>query len=224
MQTAKDASDTLLPTATSPSHAPRELSLHQMMARYVAGDDEVFARLYAALAPRVRSRLSRLVHDPVLVDDLLQLTFLRAHAARERFESVEVGADRAVEGWYLSIARNVALDHLREHYRRERRHQTVVARGDGASIGAPEPGVSPEDLGLEIEATREAARVLDQALEQLPATQRDVVRLHKLGGLSMAEVADRLRVKQGAVRVRAHRAYKALAEILGAPLFTLQPA
>lgn len=209
------------PVAT---RAPAGTALHALMVRYIDGDPEVFPKLHALLAPKIRSRLSRLVHDPVLVEDLLQLTFLRAHAARERFESVSAAADRAVEGWYLSIARNVALDHLREHYRRERRHQHVLARGDGASIGAPEPGGSPEDFGLEVEAAQEAARVLDAALELLPQTQADVVRLHKLGGLSMAEVAERLRVKQGAVRVRAHRAYKALAEILGAPAWSMQPA
>jgi RNA polymerase sigma factor (sigma-70 family) len=55
-----------------------------------------------------------------------------------------------------------------------------------------------------------AARV-QAALAALPAGQREVVELHKLQGMSMAEVAERLAIREGAVRVRAHRAYKALA-------------
>lgn len=204
--------------------AQTEGRLHQLMSRYVADEAGAFEPLYAALAPRVRARLGRLVHDGALVEDLLQLTFLRGHMARDRFESLPSAADRAVEGWYLSIARNVALDHLRESYRRQRRHAAVFARGDGAAIGAPESDESPEDVEIAAEAAREAARRVELALERLPATQREVVKMHKLQGMSMAEVADTLRVRQGAVRVRAHRAYKALAEILGGPFMMPQPA
>ena len=49
------------------------------------------------------------------------------------------------------------------------------------------------------------------ALAQLPAGQREIVELHKFQGLSMSEIATRLKIREGAVRVRAHRAYKALA-------------
>lgn len=212
------------PETTAVVPTPSEGRLHLLMSRYVADQPGAFEPLYSALAPRVRARLNRLVHDAALVEDLLQLTFLRGHLARERFESLPAAADRAVEGWYLSIARNVALDHLRENYRRQRRHEAVFARGDGASIGAPESDESPEDLELSKESSREAADRVAMALERLPATQREVVRLHKLQGLSMAEVAGRLRVGQGAVRVRAHRAYKALAAILSAPVMMPQHA
>jgi RNA polymerase sigma-70 factor (ECF subfamily) len=198
--------------------------LHTLMARYVADAPGAFEPLHAALAPRIRARLSRLVHDAALVEDLLQLTFLRGHLARDRFESLPQATDRAVEGWYLSIARNVALDHLREDYRRNRRHQAVYARGDGAAIGAPESDETPEDVELAREQQVAIGQRVQAAVDQLPQTQRDVVRMHKLQGLSMAEVAEALRVRQGAVRVRAHRAYKALAEILGAGGMVPAPA
>ena len=45
-----------------------------------------------------------------------------------------------------------------------------------------------------------------------------------IGAAGAQPAADTLRVRQGAVRVRAHRAYKALAEILGAPFMMPQPA
>jgi len=192
--------------------------LHAAMARYVAGDEHAFAELYDGISPKVRARLSRMVHDSILVEDLLQLTFLRAHLARERFESLPSSGDRAIEAWYLSIARNVALDHLREHYRRERRHAAVTVRGDGASLGAPEPEPNIEEMQVERERVEETALEVQAAVEKLPPGQRDVIRLHKLEGLPMAEVAQRLNVREGAVRVRAHRAYKSLAEIL-APRF-----
>ena len=59
--------------------------LHRLMEAYVDGDERAFGQLHVALEPRLRARLSRLVRDAAVVDDLVQLTFLRAHAARDRF-------------------------------------------------------------------------------------------------------------------------------------------
>lgn len=203
-------------TSAHRTHAPA--SLHRVMERYAAGDDTAFAVLHRALAPRIRARLARMVHDAALVEDLLQTTFLRAHTARDRFASVGDGADRAVEGWYLSIARNVALDHLREHYRRERRHASMIARGDVSALGVSADAPNAEELRVREEQRDQTAQRVHEALARLPATQRDVVELHKLEGFSMADVAEKLHVQQGAVRVRAHRAYKALSTLLqGAP-------
>jgi len=184
------------------------------MERYVDGDDRAFQQLHTALKPRLRARLGRLVRDTAAVDDLVQLTFLRAHAARARFASLPERADRAVEGWYLAIARNVALDHLRHSYRRDRRHDNLVAKGDVSGMGVPEAVPTAEELQMVRESGDELARRVRQAIEQLPPGQREVVELHKLRGMSMADIAQRLGVRPGALRVRAHRAYKALANIL----------
>ena len=188
--------------------------LHTLMEQYVDGDQRAFYALHAALEPKVRSRLVRLVRDEATIDDLVQLTFLRAHGARDRFASLPERADRAVEGWYLAIARNVALDHLRHTYRRDRRHDTLVARGDTAGLGAPEPRQTLEEVSLAAEARDEVGRRVRAAIDQLPPSQREVVQLHKLRGMSMSDIADRLGVRPGALRVRAHRAYKALANLL----------
>ncbi len=188
--------------------------LHRWMETYVDGDERAFVHLHAALEPRLRSRLSRLVRDTAVVDDLVQLTFLRAHAARSRFASLPERADRAVEGWYLAIARNVALDHLRHSYRRDRRHETLIAKGDVSGMGVPEAAPNAEELQLTREVGDEVSRRVRSAIEQLPPGQREVVKMHKLRGMSMADIADRLGVRPGALRVRAHRAYKALANTL----------
>ena len=123
-------------------------------------------------------------------------------------------ADRAVEGWYLAIARNVALDHLRHNYRRDRRHETLIAKGDVSGMGVPTAELNAEELQMTRESGDEVARRVRDAIEQLPPGQREVVKLHKLRGMPMAEIARRLKIREGAVRVRAHRAYKSLARWL----------
>jgi RNA polymerase sigma-70 factor (ECF subfamily) len=188
--------------------------LHDLMERYVDGDDRAFASLHRRLEPRVRSRLGRMLRDEALVQDLVQQTFMRAHQARTRYAAGTSQADKAVEGWYLAIARNVALDHLRHTYRRERRHSVLAARGEVEGMGVPELTPDPETSWITDELADERARSVRSAIDQLPKSQRDVVTLHKLRGLGMSEIAERLGVRPGALRVRAHRAYKALARLL----------
>lgn len=185
------------------------------MEGYVDGDQRAFDRLFAMLTPKLRGFLLRLVRDEAVAEDLVQLTMLKAHLARDRFQLQGGDPDGAVQGWYFAIARNVALDHLRKRSRRDKRH----ARGrEGEDVFDSVADATPtiEQATAQEEQEREIVERVRDAIGQLPESQRDVVELHKLRGLSMAEVADRLQIREGAVRVRAHRGYKALARLLGA--------
>lgn len=184
------------------------------MERYVDGDRRAFVQIHGLLEPRLRGFLMKLVQDTTTVDDLVQLTLLKAHLARERFVVQGGDPDGAVQGWYFAIARNVAMDHLRQQYRGDRRTAAASPAGTDPvdDLVTPEPNV--EDVTTTREQEQEVVDAVRGAIAKLPETQREVVELHKLRGLSMAEVAGRLRVREGAVRVRAHRAYKALARLL----------
>ncbi len=194
-------------------HAPPP-GLYGLMEGYIDGSPAAFRRLHRALAPRLRGFLIRLVRDEPVVDDLVQLTLLKAHLARDRFVLSGGDPDGAVQGWYFAIARNVAMDHLRERYRAQRRQGGDADDGD-AMAELPDDQPDPEAAG---QIAEQEAAIVDRvrdAIAQLPPGQREVVELHKLRGMSMAEVAQRLAVREGAVRVRAHRAYRALAALLG---------
>lgn len=184
------------------------------MESYVDGDPRAFSRLHGRLEPRLRAFLIKLVRDETAVDDLVQLTLLKAHLARERFELQGGDPDGAVQGWYFAISRNVAMDYLRSRYRGDQRRA-------GAGEGEPDPvealadgAPNPEEIGEAVEHEAEIVQRVREAIARLPEGQREVVELHKLRGLSMAEIAEHLQVREGAVRVRAHRAYKALARLL----------
>lgn len=194
--------------------------LAALMDRYLDGDERAFGQLHAALTPRLRGLLSKFVRDTATTEDLLQATLLKAHLAREGFVVRGPHPDAAVQAWYATIARNLALDHLRGQVRERRR------RADGGEdrdlvqeIATDLPSV--EEWQVDRDTAAEITRRVHEALAQLPAAQREVVELHKLAGLSMAEISERLQIREGAVRVRAHRAYKALARILGPGLFPI---
>jgi RNA polymerase sigma-70 factor (ECF subfamily) len=194
--------------------------LAALMDRYLDGDERAFGQLHAALGPRLRGLLGKLVRDTATAEDLLQATLLKAHLAREGFVVRGPHPDAAVQAWYATIARNLALDHLRGQVRERRRR---VDHGEDRDliqeIATDLPSV--EEWQVDRDTAAEITRRVHEALAQLPAAQREVVELHKLAGLSMAEISERLQIREGAVRVRAHRAYKALARALGPGLFLI---
>jgi RNA polymerase sigma-70 factor (ECF subfamily) len=169
-----------------------------LMELYVDGDERAFESLYELLRPILIGALRRWLDAEHKVNDAFQLTWLKVHASRMRYRR---GAP--VLPWILTIARNVAMDYLRSRASKER---TLDERTAEQIEDAPLDW-SSEDEAEVIEAVR-------SAVESLPASCREVIRLHKLEGRSMAEVAEILGIKEGAARVRAHRGYKALARVL----------
>jgi RNA polymerase sigma-70 factor (ECF subfamily) len=171
------------------------------MERYVDGDEKAFERLYEALKPALLATLRRWLRDPTRVEDAFQVSLLKIHHSRARYQR---GAP--VLPWCVTIARNVALDQLRA--------ATVASRlvSDQAALdAAPDPKSGPEWTDADGAEVIEAVRA---AIDELPPGTREIVRQHKLEGKDMAEIAAQLGIKPGAARVRAHRGYKELAKRL----------
>jgi len=211
--------------------APR---LSTIMQAYLDGDFTALGRLYRLLAPRVRRTVQGRIHDADLVEDVVQQTFVRAHFGRHGFRARTADAargrpggkpggkqgelsDEAVVAWYLAIARNTAIDGVRSEQRHRRGRVAVDDDStDLSPVDARTPVADPEETRIAAESSAQTRARVRAAIFELPATQRDVVVLHKLRGLPMQAVAEQLHVRPGAARVRAHRAYASLAKRLAA--------
>jgi RNA polymerase sigma factor (sigma-70 family) len=176
-----------------------------LMERYCGGDATAFQALYRRVAPRMLGYLVSLIGERAAAEDLLQLTFLKLHEARDVYVR---GADPVP--WMYTIAHRTFLDEAR---RRRRLRVKLTVDGDlGQELradlsGAPE-GESPE-------APDPMAQVTLAALAQLPQNQREALVLTKLHGRSHAEAAAITGTTPSAIKLRAHRAYVALRRILG---------
>lgn len=174
--------------------------LEELMERYVDGDVAAFDALFVALRGPISASLRRWLKTDDRIDDALQITLMKLHASRERYRR---GAP--VLPWVLTIARNVALDYLRSRVAKEKQlDEDAAARIPDGNAG----------IDWSEEDEKEVIAAVRAAIEELPPSSREVVRLHKLEGRPMAEVAEILGIKEGAARVRAHRGYKALARLL----------
>ena len=108
---------------------------------------------------------------------------------------------------------------------RKRKRSRVRLTKDG-ELGAVAAGAAAvaggvADLGGAAEGTRpetgEAAAAALAALERLPENQRQALILTKVHGRSHAEAAQFAGTTPGAIKLRAHRAYVTLRQLLGKP-------
>lgn len=180
--------------------------LDAVMDRYARGDDAAFDDLYRRAAPRVRGFLLRLSGDPSAADDLTQEAFLRVHRARGSFAP---GA--AAFPWLLAIARNAFRDGVRRAQARPTTSQAPPSEGETMQYDA-----GPDARGDEALAARETLELVRRTLAALPVLQREAFVLLRFEGMSVSEAADVLGATEGAVKVRAFRAYEAIRAALEA--------
>jgi RNA polymerase sigma-70 factor (ECF subfamily) len=164
------------------------------MERFCDGEQAAFEALFARHAGRVQGFLARMVRDGPLAEDLLQTTFLSVIRARGRYEPGTRFAP-----WLLTIAANAARDALRR-----RQHVEAYSKERDPSPASVPPGVG--DPGMR--------RRLEDALQQLHPDQREAVILSKVEGWSFEEIASMRGISVGAARVRAHRGYEKLRQLL----------
>lgn len=174
----------------------RDRSDEELMLAYVDGDEAAFRELFERWAPIVHGLTRRHLRDEDLAREITQQTFFKLHGARNDFRR-----DGKLRPWLLTIAMNL----VREHWRRGKRRKHVEL--DEQREVAP----TPERSRLELE---QRAELLHEALAELPETQREVVELHYFQERPYKEVAAIVGSTEGAVRVRAHRAYRKLEAIL----------
>lgn len=170
------------------------------MIAYKMGDRQALRQLFRRYEPLVLRVLARDLDTPDEAHDLAQQAFLQLHRARADFQP-----ERAFRPWFLTIVLNLK----REYFRKRGR----FSRALGGLLMRQRVSES-EALAAEPERVVEAQRVR-RALRQLPVQQREAIVLHWFEGLSFAEIATMLGVGESALKVRAHRGYARLREILG---------
>ncbi len=164
-----------------------------LMAKFIEGDRGAFEVLFQRYSQPIQGYLLRMVGSEAQAEDLTQLTFLSVLRSRDRFRP---GA--LFRPWVYAIATNAARD---QHRRRRPEEPLEHAEGEGHE---PLAAVDP----LQRKAVRDA-------LERLPENQRVPIVLHRFEGLSFAEIAEAVGATETAVKVRAHRGYEKLRELLG---------
>ena len=182
--------------------------LADLMQAYLGGDEVAYRRLDARLRPSLIRAVRRIVGRSDIAEDLVQAALIRAHRARGRFDPPPGDPDAAVTRWYFAIARNAALDFLRAQGAQAKRdnHLRIAA----TQWAVHKQAEHPEALALQIEEQLRLESILDRAIGALPSASRGIIE-GRLRGETLRAISERMGIHHGTARVRAHRAYKALA-------------
>jgi RNA polymerase sigma-70 factor (ECF subfamily) len=163
-----------------------------------SGDDEAFSALVRRYKRKVFAIAGHYAHSGSEVEDICQETFVKAYRGLAKYRG-----DAPFDHWLSRIAVRTCYDALRKRRKEER---DVPLESVMRELEAPgsEDGMSPV----------RAREILDSALARLRPEERLVVTLLELEGKTVREVAGLTGWSEGNVKVRAHRARKALKIIL----------
>lgn len=152
---------------------------------------KAFDDFFRAEYPRLVTLGTALTGDRDIARDMAQESLLRAYRSWPR-----VSAFDRPGAWCRRVLVNLAAD----RGRRVGREQRALARVDrGSTAPAPEFGESERFW---------------KAVRALPARQRDVVALHYIDDLSVADIAELLGIAVGTVKAAMHSGRQSLARAL----------
>lgn len=163
-----------------------------------AGDKEAFRHLVERYqAEAVGHAIAILGHREDAMD-AVQEAFIDCFQALDR-----VDVTRRFYPWFYVILRN------RCYKLGSGRKKQEMSSTDETEILAATASIQPEDR-----------MVLERAMFELPAEDRELITLRHLDGLSYQELAERLEVPQGTIMSRLHHARKKLKDKLAGLSFT----
>lgn len=155
-------------------------------------DENTISALWDEITPKLFGYLVNTLRNRALAEDVLQTTWLKAIAALSSFKERGAG----FQAWIFAIAKN----ECREQWRKSGREL-------------------PLDLELHDRASEcgddyEEKLLIEQTLDALSESDRDILRLRYIADLSMNEIAHVLGLNFVTVRVRVHRALARAREVL----------
>jgi RNA polymerase sigma-70 factor, ECF subfamily len=174
--------------ATERSEEATTRLVSRAVRRAQAGDREALGFIYARYADNIYGYVRSIVHDHHEAEDVTQQVFAKLVHVIGSYQ------ERGVPffAWMLRVARNAAVDHVRQH-------RLVPVE----EVRSPDPGEGD---------SRRAERINDlkDALAALPPAQREVLVLRHFAGLSPTEIAKRTGKTEGSIHGLHHRGRRAL--------------
>ena len=174
----------------------------EIIERVVAGDNDAFGLLVDKYQTKVYNLALRMCGNEDDAYDLAQDAFVRAWRSLGSFQF-----ESAFSTWLFRLTSNICLDFLRAKKRRAAVSLTMSGDDEEETqLDVPDPAMGPEEAAI----ASEDRRLLLEALNALPADQRQIITLRAINDLSYAEIARILDLQEGTVKSRLSRARTAL--------------
>jgi RNA polymerase sigma factor (sigma-70 family) len=171
--------------------------------------DQKISAAIARDGTRLRNFIRRRVADRGEAEDILQDVFYELVEAHRMMKPVE-----QVTAWLFRVARNRIIDLFRRKKREGLRTEQAMVSESGEALLLEELLPSLDADPDSAYARNILAHALEDALDELPAEQREVFVAHELMGYSFKELAEEYGVGVNTLLSRKHYAVKHLRERL----------
>lgn len=169
-----------------------------------ASQDELYSCVRGALLGRIERKLSSRLQTRLDAEDVLHEAFLRGMGALDLFQPKSEGAFHA---WIYTIAKNVILD--------QAKRQSLAAAHLAAGEEEGPRASQIQARGRRAESLVQGRDCVEAFLGRLKAREAEIIRLHKLDGLSFEEIGARWGKSRDAVKQYYARAWRKLRELQG---------
>ena len=163
-------------------------NLDALLRRVARGDDAAFATLYDSTKTRVYGLVTRVLRDPGYSEETTQEIYLEVWRNAAEFDSAKGSA----LSWLLTMAHRRAVDRVRSEQAGSQRE----SRYGIANLETPADVVADSAI-----AGDERGRVI-KCLEALSDAQRQCIEMAYYGGLTYAEVSQRLAANLSTIKSR----------------------
>ena len=173
-----------------------------LLNQLAAGREEAFTQLYLRYSPTIYSALMVYIKDEHQADDLLQNVFVRFWEKR-----AELPAIQNIENYLFILARNLVLNHIKRRAIEENVHQVLRSR-------MPESANSTDNRMLELEYKR----LLQEAIDALPAQQKQVYLMATEDAMSYDDIATQMELSKLTIKKHLELARKSIRAHINARL------
>ena len=180
----------------------------QLIADYLAGEENAFAILTNRYLPAVYSFARRLTDSDHDASDIVQETFLRIWRNLKKYQP-----DQSFKTWLFTITHHAAIDLLRK------RKDPALSSWDREDGGNPltDSLTDSEPLPDDLFERQELGQALEQALAKISPDRRTILLLHPEDELTFEEISKIVGRPVNTVKSQYRRSLSALKAILTAP-------
>ncbi len=174
-----------------------------LVARLQAGDQAALEQAFKLYSGKLYNVARRILNDQSDAEEVLQDVFLTAFRKANSFQG-----NSQFSTWLYRLTVNAALGRIRrsKKAKKETEYAEFLPRFQDDGHHAVRPVVDWSDTLDEQYARNETQELLAKALEQLKPTDKTVIVLSDLEGLSDKEISDATGLTVSAVKTRLHRA------------------
>lgn len=171
------------------------------------GDQRAYAALMRLYREPIYMLLLRMTHNPTEADDLTIDTFGKAFCQLHTYTP-----KNTFSTWLFSIASNNGIDFIRRQRLEMVSLNTLSVRNEDDQYEYPLPSDSPNPEQQLID--KQLCERMHEVVAQLKPRYRKVIELRYFEELSYEEIAEKMRIPLGTVKIQLRRAKMLLAEIL----------